>query len=167
MNSDQKKPLQAIQHPNCEAQKVPEERKGDCLDEKKKLLVQNFKLKRRLELWTKVFDFPSVLWQNLQAKVDLKEVSSFVMPKVEQSVYVPVLTALSGKFDCKRVPFMALEVVSVRQVAQSFEMELKDFARTSVGATFHESCRDQVLREVRIGRVLLLQEVGLFRRGGP
>lgn len=66
----------------------------------------------------------------------------------------------------KKVPRLALEVVSVETVGNCFQVNLRDVSGQQIMASLHPSCREIVIKQVRRGRILLLKEVAMFSCGG-
>ena len=110
--------------------------------------MRQLEIKRREELWCKALNlttFNKVLKCNEYIKVkDLK----------------------SGKWNLKKVPKLALEVRSVETVGNCYQVILRDPAGDIIQASFHPTCRDIVVKQVRKGRIIIMQDVAMYSVGG-
>ena len=60
---------------------------------------------------------------------------------------------------------MALEVISIQIFGSCFQLETRDVRSDHIELIMHSDCRDTVQRLVRKGRILILNDVGLFTLG--
>ena len=111
-------------------------------------VLRKLEVKRREELWCKalkVATFDDVL---------------------KSKEYVTVKELKAGTYNLKKVPLIALEVRSVETVGNCYQVILRDASENEIQASFHPSCRDIVVKQVRKGRIMILKEVAMFSMGG-
>ena len=111
-------------------------------------MLRKLEVKRREELWCKALNLPS-----FDKVLKCKE-------------YVQVKELKAGTYNLKKVPKLALEVRSVETVGNCYQVILRDAHEELIQASFHPSCRDIVVKQVRKGRIMILQDVAMFSMGG-
>ena len=55
---------------------------------------------------------------------------------------------------------MALEVLAVEAVGSCFMIKMRDARGDQINATFHESAKERIQKEVRKHRVIVLKNIG-------
>ena len=55
---------------------------------------------------------------------------------------------------------MALEVLKVEAVGKCYQIHLRDALGDQIQATFHSSTKDIVTKQIRRGKVCILEDVG-------
>ena len=58
------------------------------------------------------------------------------------------------------MPKMALEVLAVEAVGSCFMIKMRDARGDQINATFHESAKERIQKEVRKHRVIVLKNIG-------
>ena len=111
-------------------------------------VLKKLEVKRREELWCKALKLPT-----FDEVLKCKE-------------YVQVKELKTGAYNLKKVPKLALEVRSVETVGNCYQVILRDAHEELIQASFHPSCRDIVVKQVRKGRIMILQDVAMFSMGG-
>ena len=85
---------------------------------------------------------------------------------IKDKSYVRVQELKNGVYNLKKVPNLALEVRSVETVGSCFQVILRDVHEDFIQASFHPSCRDMMVKQVRKGKILILKDVAIFSMGG-
>ena len=75
---------------------------------------------------------------------------------LNNKAYVTVKRIRSGEFKNSKVPWVALEVVSVDTVGNQYQVKTKDAHEDTIEASLHSSCKEIVQLQVRKGRILLI-----------
>ena len=111
-------------------------------------MLKQLEQRKRQELWCKAYG---------------KEL--FEEVKRDKS-YVRVKEVKEGKWNLKKVPCLALEVRFVETVGNCFQVLMRDVEGETIQGSFHPSCRDVMVKQVRKGRIVILKEVAVFAMGG-
>lgn len=114
-------------------------------------IIRLYHDKRRKELWCKALGKPN--YQDCLAVGGTSD-------------YVAVSELKQGKYNLKKVPKLALEVLSVETIGNCFQVMLRDVHEDQILASMHPSCRDTVISKVRRGRIMILKDVAMFSIGG-
>lgn len=67
-----------------------------------------------------------------------------------------------GDFKTQKVKSIVLEVMHVEMVGNCYQVTLEDIIGDQIEATFHSDCKEYFAKQIRRGRILILQNVALF-----
>ena len=84
---------------------------------------------------------------------------------LKDKTYIRVKELKNGVYNLKKVPNLGLEVRSVETVGSCFQVILRDVNEDVIQASFHPSCRDIMVKQVRKGKILIMKDVAIFSMG--
>jgi hypothetical protein len=64
-----------------------------------------------------------------------------------------------GGFKTQKIEKIILEIMHVEMVGNCYQVTLKDIVGDEIQATFHSDCKEQFSKQIRRGKVLVLQNV--------
>ena len=71
-----------------------------------------------------------------------------------------------GDFKTQKLPKIVLEIRHVEMVGNCYQVTLQDLVGEEIQATFHSDCKEAFSKQIRRGKILVLQNV-IFKTSNP
>eukprot|EP00347_Sterkiella_histriomuscorum_P010819 403374806 len=147
----QQKPAQKPQQNQFDANRYHQE----------KLKAQQYLIeKRRDETWQRAITQLGQL--GLSSTLIREKGREYIAETYEPFKSGSVTAIKRGDFKTSKIKNILLEVLGVEVVGNCYQVKMQDIIGDQIEGTFHSDCKEQFSKQIRRGRVLILENIAVF-----
>ena len=115
--------------------------------------------KKRDETWQRAINSISLSLGPHSLNLIREKGRIFISAEYEPFKSASIAAVKRGDFKMHKISKILLEVISVELVGNCYQVQMQDIIGDSIEGTFHSDCKEYFSKQIRRGRVLILENV--------